>query len=689
MPVEDGGIGTPGGAEQVGESDQVKDQPDVTGNSPGIAIGHLALKRGLISPEQLREALSEQSKSGMPGGTLLPLDAILLWKGFLTREQLEQVQAIRETTTFETSPRPDPAPPPAPELTTVGKYRLVREAGRGAMAKVYEAFDTELERTVALKMLFTNPNAHPDEAKLEDERFLREARLAANLPKHPHIIGVFDAGLVEGRRYLAMEFVQGVPMDQWIKKGSVSIGRPTRLLRDVALAVHHAHEHGVIHRDLKPANILVDADHQPHIMDFGLAKLVGQSSTASYTESGLAVGTPAYMSPEQASGVKTLDRRTDIFSMGVMLYEILTGRLPFVGASPMETMLKTSKDPVIPPSKITSVQINPVHFKTLEAVCLKALAKDPTDRYSTAEAFAADLTRWLRGLDFRVSNARLRRRILWVSGTAAAALLVAWGFYQLGLRKASSDVVLAQADHLIVEGKPEEALVLYTQVAGREKDNSRAERGREAALRKIQEKRPKPAPPDPWGSAVELLSLVDVSRDVVSGTWSREQGALVAFQGRPARLQIPYHPAEEYDLRIVFARHSGNFCVDLILTRAGLPFTLVLQKGGVCGFERIRGADYHQNASTWRLDAPLDTGRDYTATVEVRKEGVRATFDGKAISVLSSYEDVSMNPDWKLPDAAAVGVGTWDGGAVIRRLDLRELTGKGEPAYAPPPSKKN
>src|SRR6185295_18739194 len=172
----------------------------------------------------------------------------------------------------------------------------------------------------------------------------------------------------------------------------------------------------------------------------------------------------------------------------VMLYEILTGKLPFNGATPMEVMIKTSKDPVVPPSKITSIQINPIHFKTLEAVCLKALSKTPGDRYDTAEQFAADLTRWLRGQDFSPANLRLRRTVI---GAAAAAILVGVAgavLYRTKPWRAGIDADLARADALMVEAKPEEALDLYSKVVGRESSNVRAVQGRQNALANIREK---------------------------------------------------------------------------------------------------------------------------------------------------------------------------------------------------------
>jgi len=643
-------------------------QGDATGNSQGIAIGHLALRRGLISPEQLRDALLEHSRSGHAG----PLDTVLLVRGYLTRQQLEELHTERETAAF-----PLPGPPEEPPAT-LGRYRLVREAGRGAMARVYEAMDLELQRKVALKLLLASANARGDEAKIDEERFLREARLAAGLPKHPNIVGVYDAGVLDGRRFLAMEFIDGLSMDKWMKKGSLSVGRPTKLLRDVALAVDHAHSHGVIHRDLKPANILVDADNQPHVMDFGLAKIAGQSVKASYTEGGFAVGTPAYMSPEHVQGATGVDHRTDVYSLGVMLYEILTCRLPFTGATPFEVMQKAAKDPVVPPSRITTVQINPAHFKTIEAVCLKALSKDPRDRYPTARDFAADLSRWLQGHDFAIADRKLRRRAL----GAAAAVVVLAALGLVVLKKPwlpSIDAELARADALLQGSKADQALVVYAQALERDRGNVRAEAGRKAALERLQAKpEPPPPPADPWMRAVDVLPSVKLESDVISGKWVIEDGALVSREGRPARVQVPFHPPDEYDVRVVFARQAANFCVNLILSRDGQAFTLVMHRDGIFGFERLQGLDFHKNETTGRFDGPLQLNQSYTVRVEVRRTGVQVWCNDQPVSTLRSFEGLLMNPDWKLPDADALGLGTWDGGAAIKSLKIREVTGKGE-----------
>src|SRR5204862_1706097 len=174
----------------------------------------------------------------------------------------------------------------------LGKYRLVRELGRGGMGVVYEALDTQLNRKVALKLMLTNPNADPKERALEEERFVQEAQLSAKL-KHPNIVTVYEAGLLEGRQFLSMEMIEGQAFSEWRK--TVTIRDQIRVLADGSGAVHHAHEQGILHRDLKPRNILVSASGHPYVTDFGLAKSLGKNVHHSLTGSGAVVGTPADM----------------------------------------------------------------------------------------------------------------------------------------------------------------------------------------------------------------------------------------------------------------------------------------------------------------------------------------------------------------------------------------------------------
>jgi len=398
-----------------------KPQEDVT-----LRLGQIALDRGLISPEQLYDALEAQTKGLQPGEPRRPLPEILLEKGYLKDHQLTMLVEQEKSA---------PRSSPLRALSTFGKYDLLRELGKGGMGVVYEARDQELGRKVALKMLLSSPNASDEELQPEIDRFLVEAKLTAKLPKHPNVVSVYEAGIIDGKRYLAMELIEGQSYSKLRKSGPVPLNRQIEILRDVALAVHHAHQQGVVHRDLKPDNILLDAREQPHVMDFGLAKSVGQDVSLSLTATGMVIGTPSYMSPEQALGLKSTDHRTDLYALGVMLYETLTGQPPFTGDTAIEILLKASKNPVPPPSSILKNGISPGVDKTLEKICLKCLAKKPKDRYDSAETLARDLTSWLKGEAVQVKVVRepLAERIspIWVlAGLAGSLLLIlGWAFF--------------------------------------------------------------------------------------------------------------------------------------------------------------------------------------------------------------------------------------------------------------------
>jgi serine/threonine protein kinase len=306
--------------------------------------------------------------------------------------------SIQEAQTVASPPAVSPsigAPPETDPEMKFAKYELIRRLGSGGMGIVYEARDTELDRKVALKTMFSRPLPDPEASRMDEDRFLREGRLSAKL-KHPNIVAVYETGVWLGKRYLAMELIDGKPMNEW-RKGFVSLRQEISVLRDVALAVQHAHENQIIHRDLKPQNVLIDSQGVPHVSDFGLAKQVDQAGAASLTGTGVVLGTPAYSSPEQAQGLKTIDHRTDVYSLGVMLYETLTGRTPFVAETLMVLLMKVVSEPVAPPSGVKRPGVTQPIDRAIEAICLKALAKKPEDRYPSAKDFAEDLTRWMEG----------------------------------------------------------------------------------------------------------------------------------------------------------------------------------------------------------------------------------------------------------------------------------------------------
>jgi serine/threonine-protein kinase len=319
-----------------------------------------------------------------------------------TPEQSSETLKVDSTKSAPPSPAPVPAPANRPKIRYLGDYELLEELAHGGMGVIYKARQISLERTVALKMILSGHFASEEEVI----RFYAEAQSAANL-NHPNIVAIYEIGQFERQHYYSMQLVEGKslagrmtdyclvpPAAKAGQEKSFASQRQTtiaQLLAKVARAVHFAHQRGIMHRDLKPANILIDAKGEPHVTDFGLAKRVDSGSD--WSQSGDIVGTPWYMSPEQAAGKnKQLTTVTDVYSLGAILYHLLTGRPPFIGDSPVSILRQiTDQEPK------RCRDINPRANRDLETICLKSLEKAPEQRYGSAEALAEDLERWLHG----------------------------------------------------------------------------------------------------------------------------------------------------------------------------------------------------------------------------------------------------------------------------------------------------
>jgi beta-lactam-binding protein with PASTA domain/tRNA A-37 threonylcarbamoyl transferase component Bud32 len=263
----------------------------------------------------------------------------------------------------------------AQDTVVADRYRLLGRLGSGGMADVWCAEDSMLNRRVALK--FLHPRFAQDEQFVE--RFRREASSAAGL-QHPNVVGVFDRGTVDGSHYIAMEYVDGASLKDLIERG-LSVGEAIEIVRQVLAGVKYAHQHGIVHRDLKPQNVLVDASGRARVTDFGIAR----AGASEITQTGSVLGTAQYLSPEQAQGLP-VTAASDIYSIGVMLYEALTGRVPFDADSPVSVALKQVSERPRPPS-----ELNPEVSRALDGVVMRALAKDPANRFASAEEFSRAL----------------------------------------------------------------------------------------------------------------------------------------------------------------------------------------------------------------------------------------------------------------------------------------------------------
>ena len=310
---------------------------------------------------------------------------------------------------------PPRTPRPAKMLGDLGDYEVLEEIGRGGQGVVYRAHQKSLNRIVALKVIGLGPWTTETHLK----RFRREAEAAASL-EHPGIVPIYEVGEREGCCYFSMKFIEGGQLDEVVRRAPISIRQAAELVAKVARTVHYAHEHGILHRDIKPGNILLDARGEPLLTDFGLARLVEAESTITRTRE--ALGTPSYMAPEQAASDHTkLSKATDVYGLGAVLYQLLTGHSPFAGGTTYETIkLLLDTEPRQP--RLWNRKID----RELSTICLKCLEKDPKRRYASALSLAEDLEHWLKHEPILARHAGIfAHGKKWVRRNPAIAALIA------------------------------------------------------------------------------------------------------------------------------------------------------------------------------------------------------------------------------------------------------------------------
>jgi hypothetical protein len=581
------------------------------------------------------------------------------------------------------------------------------------MGAVYLAHDTQLDRPVALK----TPQFAAEEGAQVLERFRREARAAAGLA-HPHLCPVYDAGEIDGTPYLTMAYIEGTPLAESARQGSGwPPGEAAALVRQIALALEEAHTHGVIHRDLKPSNIMINRRGEAVVMDFGLARRAGAADVR-LTRTGAVMGTPAYMAPEQVEGdVDRVGPGSDVYALGVILYELLTGRLPFQGNLGRVMSQILTEEPV-PPS-----QLRPGLDPRLEAVCRKAMAKRVEDRYASMAALAEALDGYLRAAPPPADDRTARlpapeeapagarpgspgRRGVWVAVAAAAALVAAalgvvlyiqtdTGTVKIDLEDA--DAVVSIDGEVIRIDKLGEPItlrvgehVLTVQHAGLEAETRKftVKRGKREVLTvelkpKAPALKPRPAAEDGFRP---LFNGKDLTGWVVdSGArrlWSVEGGELVAAgsaDGAERGWLLSENDYSDFVLRFDFRLTKGANSGVTFRAPPGAKEQLEIQLLDDWGF--LASPDTMLTGSLWKLaiDRPAalkPQGSWNTMEVEARGRSLRVTVNGQ--DTLRTSLDRFAGEAERLPalrrDEGRIGFQNWEGTVRFRNIRLRDLS---------------
>ena len=525
------------------------------------------------------------------------------------------------------------------------QYEVQQFLARGGMGAVYKGTQRSLDRCVAIKIL---PPGIEDEDVHYGERFKQEARAMAKF-KHPGIVAVYDAGETpDGLLYFIMEFIEGTDVAQLVAaQGRLPVAQALSITTHICDALAYAHSRGVVHRDIKPANIMLEADGAVKVADFGLAKVVAQESAA-LTRSDMSLGTPDFIAPESMLPGLKVDARADLYAVGVMLYQMLTGRIPR-GRFQLPSGVRPEIDP------------------RLDAIVDKAMQPDREQRYASATELKADLERVMQ------SGAHPPVRDEPAAGKAATRAK-AGRSYRTPLIIAVLTIACAAGGLFIWKG-----------------GSSRANNPAKAQ-----------ASPDTStadGRVIDLLALVDVKRDAIAGAWSRTVDGLVVQRspdttiGR-GRLQLPFEAPAEYDFDIEFTPGDGGGYLGQALSGAGHPFAWIMDQrvsiGTKAGFEMLHGKPLWDNSDASVLRKQLLTNSQrHVSHVEVRRGKALGFLDGEKLvqwgSGSSDFKQFDMTPDSAMRDARHLGIIASDRAVMFHKITVREIRGPGFqiPAAAP------
>jgi serine/threonine protein kinase len=535
--------------------------------------------------------------------------------------------------------------PPAPEelALLMPHYSITRLIGRGGMGAVYQGVQLSLNREVAIKLLPPELGAEPE----FETRFKREAMALARL-NHPNIVQIHDYGqTIGGHHYIVMEYVDGSDLHQLIRSGGLDVAGALNAVGQICGALEFAHGEGFVHRDIKPANVFFNRKGVLKIGDFGLAKLMGADSSGGseaehLTRSDVVMGTLHYIAPEQLGGNDDIDHRADIFSLGVMFYEMLTGTVPRGAFRP-------------PSDRVQALDVR------IDGVVFKAMEEDPEDRYQSAADLASDVERIRTGSpdesgpepSSRTEGPSTTPRSRWrfltggIAGIAAVATILFFAMRHPG-------------------GFPEPQVSTGSEM--------------------------------PW---IPLLPHVDPARDAVKGVWEwagqEIQGSNPEREPGPSLLMLPYDPPEEYDFRVSFTTHQGNCEAIQILHASGKQFCWATASGSqqkFAAFDLVGGMTAIQRARSV-AGGPIPAavilphrpfaGVRHESIVEVRRNRVTSFVNGeKLVDWPTRYEELSIESQFALPRTTALGVGLWWSETTFHDISVREVSGKGEWRYDAP-----